>query len=82
MRFWSRRPKAPRRFKILILVEDGEVLFWRKRGELHIVDEDVARSFVAGFRPEVFQVTSAGSLQPPEPGATRPILRVEMIPVD
>ena len=68
------------RFKILVIATDGEVLFWRKQGKVHVVDEDVARSFVNGFKPELFQVAPDGTLQPPDPGATKEILRVEMVP--
>ena len=69
------------RYKIHITTEDGESLYWHKRGKLHIVDEDVARAFVANFKPELFQVTAEGSFQPPSPGVTRPIKRVDMEPV-
>jgi len=70
--------RVPRRYKIRIIAEDGEVLYWHKRGEVHIVDEDVARIFVAHFKPELFQVAADGSLQPPKPGETKPIRTVEM----
>ncbi|MCZ6793429.1 MAG: hypothetical protein O7J95_07430 [Planctomycetota bacterium] len=70
--------QAPGRYRIRIITEDGDVLYWHKRGQVHIVDEDVARIFCANFKPELFQAAADGSLQPPEPGRTRPIARVEM----
>jgi len=69
------------RYKILVVARDGEALFWHKGGELHVVDEDVARSFVERFDTSLFEVTEEGSLLPPESGRTKPILRVDMIPI-
>ena len=76
---------SPGRYKILITTEDGDTLYWNKRGGIHIVDEDVARIFVANFKPELFQVLPDGSLRgsppkgsPLEPGRTRRIVKVEM----
>ncbi|MEM7235204.1 MAG: hypothetical protein AAF517_23700 [Planctomycetota bacterium] len=77
----GQRLGTTQRYKILIVVDDGETLFWHKKNELHVVDEDVARIFVQSFKPELFQVTADGSLQPPEDGVTRPIVRVEMVAV-
>jgi len=71
---------AARRFKIRITTEDGAVVYWHKRGELHLVEEDVARIFVANFKPELFQALPDGHLTPPAPGKTLPIRRVEMEP--
>lgn len=71
---------APRRYKIKILTRDGRVFYWHKRGQIHVVEEDVATIFVANFRPEVFQAKEDGTLAPPEPGVTIPIERVEKEP--
>ena len=71
---------APRRYKIRITTESGEVLYWHKRGQLHIVDEDVARIFVENFKTELFQALPDGHLTPPQPGKTRPIRSVAMEP--
>ncbi len=70
----------PRRFKIRITTESGDVVYWHKRGELHTVEEDVARIFVANFKPELFQALPDGHLTPPEPGKTQAIVKVEMEP--
>ena len=70
----------PGRYKIRITTEDGETLYWNKRGGVHIVDEDVAQIFVANFKPELFQVLPDGSLTPPKPGRTKQIVKVEMEP--
>jgi hypothetical protein len=74
-------PRSARRYRIRITTVDGEVLYWHKRGEVHVVDEDVARVFVASFKPELFQVLPDGSLTSPAPGRTKPIRAVEMEPV-
>ena len=71
---------APVRYKIRITTEDGDTLYWNKRGGIHVVDEDVARIFVANFKTELFQVLPDGSLTPPEPGRTKQIVKVEMEP--
>ncbi|MEC9351727.1 MAG: hypothetical protein VYD81_00290 [Planctomycetota bacterium] len=71
---------TPGRYKIRITTEDGETLYWNKRGGIHIVDEDVAQIFVANFKPELFQVLPDGSLTPPSPGRTKQIVKVEMEP--
>ena len=71
---------APARFKIRLTTTDGDVLYWHKRGRVHTVEADVARIFVANFRPELFEVRPDGTLTPPEPGATKPISRVDMEP--
>jgi hypothetical protein len=68
------------RYKIRITTEDGDTLYWNKRGSIHVVDEDVARIFVAHFKPELFQVLPDGSLTPPDPGRTKQIVKVEMEP--
>ena len=70
----------PGRYKIRITTEDGDTLYWNKRGGIHIVDEDVAQIFVANFKPELFQVLPDGSLTPPAPGRTKQIVKVEMEP--
>jgi len=72
--------QVEQRYKIRITTDDGESMYWHKRGRLHIVDEDVAKAFVANFKPELFQVTAEGSFQPPTPGVTRRVTRVEMEP--
>lgn len=77
----SRLTDEPR-YKIRITTDDGRELFWHKRGRLHVVDEDVARAFVANFKPELFQVTEEGSFEPPAPGRTTPVVKVEMEPVE
>ena len=71
---------VPGRYKIRITTEDGETLYWNKRGGIHIVDEDVARIFVAHFKPELFGVLPDGSLISPDPDRTRRIVKVEMEP--
>ena len=71
---------AARRYKIKILADDGRVFYWHKRGQLHLVDEDVATIFVANFKPAVFQVKVDGTLAPPLPGETLPIRSVQMEP--
>jgi hypothetical protein len=68
------------RYKIRITTEDGGTLYWHKRGQLHVVDEDVARIFVANFKPELFQVLPDGHMTPPDPGKTLVITRVDMEP--
>ena len=68
------------RYKIRITTEDGDTLYWNKRGGIHVVDEDVARIFVANFKTELFQVLPDGSLTPPDPGRTKQIVKVEMEP--
>ncbi len=71
---------VPGLYKIRITTEDGKTLYWNKRGGIHIVDEDVARIFVAHFKPELFEVLPDGSLTPPAPGRTKQIVKVEMEP--
>lgn len=66
------------RYRIRITTEDGETLYWHKRGKLHIVEEDVARVFVENFKPQLFQVRPDGSFSPPVPGETRVVRKVEM----
>ncbi|MBI4600686.1 MAG: hypothetical protein HY721_01880 [Planctomycetes bacterium] len=69
---------APRRYKIKITARDGRVLYWHKRGQLHTLEEDVARVFVQSFKPELFEVMPDGSMvSPPRPGESAPIERVE-----
>ena len=68
---------AGRRYKIKLTTEDGRVLYWRKRGEIHLLEEDVADIFVARFQPELFQVRSDGTLTPPVPGETILVAKVE-----
>ena len=68
----------PRRFKIKVTTEDGRVFYWHKRGQLHVVDEDVAALFIANFKPALFQVKPDGTLAPPSAGETFPIRTVEM----
>jgi hypothetical protein len=67
-----------RRYKIRITTRDGQVLYWHKRGRLHLVEEDVAQIFVANFKPAVFEVQPDGSFAPPSPGSTLPVAKVEM----
>ena len=76
-----RRSASRTRYKIRIITEDGDELFWHKRGQIHVVDEDVAKVFVANFKRELFQVLPDGSLQPPQPGKTKPIEKIEMVKV-
>ncbi|HZN56475.1 MAG TPA: hypothetical protein VFD71_00265 [Planctomycetota bacterium] len=71
---------TPRRYRIKITAEGGKTFFWHKRGQVHTVEEDVANVFVANFKPELFQVQPDGSLTPPEPGVTLPIIKVEKEP--
>jgi hypothetical protein len=68
---------APRRYKIKVTTEDGQLLYWRKRGEVHTLEEDVADTFVAHFKPELFGVLPDGSMTAPEPGRTLRIRGVE-----
>lgn len=69
-----------RRFKIKITTTDGRALYWRKRDQLHTVEEDVADVFVANFKPSLFQAKPDGTLAPPEAGVTIPIAKVEKEP--
>ncbi len=68
------------RYKIKITTTDGRTFYWHKRGQLHTVEEDVARIFVANFKPALFQVNADGSLSPPVPGVTSSIAKVESEP--
>jgi hypothetical protein len=74
-------PPEGKRYRIRITTEDGQVFYWHKRGQLHIVDEDVASVFVSHFNPQLFQVRPDGSLTPPAPGETFPIQSVTKEPV-
>lgn len=67
---------TPVRFKIKIITEDGQILYWHKNGELHTVEEDVAEIFVAKFNRELFQVLPDGSMTSPRPGESLPIKTV------
>ena len=73
------RPGKETRYKIRITAQSGDVFYWHKRGQLHTVEEDVARVFVANFQPELFQVLPDGSLAPPN-ADTQPIRKVDMEP--
>ena len=68
-----------RRYKIRVTTEDGKVLYWHKGGQLHVIDEDVARIFVANFKPEIFEVRADGSFSSSVPGETARIRKVEMV---
>lgn len=68
------------RFKIRITTVDGQALYWHKAGKLHTVEEDVARVFVAHFKPQLFQVLPDGHLTPPQAGRTKAIAKVEIEP--
>ena len=72
------RPSGEQRYKIRIVTEDGRVLYWHKRGHIHIVDEDVARIFVVNFKPQLFEVDADGSFSSPVPGKTARVRSVEM----
>jgi hypothetical protein len=73
-------PFPARRFKIRITTADGRILYWHKRGQLHILEEDVARIFVANFKPALFQVRPDGSFDSPSASETSPVEKVEMEP--
>ena len=67
--FRKRQPlSAPGRFKIKILTEDGQALYWHKNGKLHTVEEDVADILLAKFNRELFEVLPDGSMTSPRPG--------------
>lgn len=68
------------RYRIRIETVDGDELFWHKRGQIHLVDEDVARAFVENFKPDVFEVLPDGSFTPPQPGKTTRVARLTMEP--
>lgn len=72
--------RGGRLYRIRITAEDGQVFHWHKRGQVHLVEEDVADTFVAHFDRRLFGVRQDGSLTPPAPGETLPIVRVEKEP--
>ena len=55
------------RYKIRLTTEDGDTLYWNKRGGIHVVDEDVARIFVANFKPELFRSSPTAASRLPSP---------------
>ena len=60
---------AARRYKIKITTTEGLVVYWVKRGQVHTLDEDLAKIWVANFKPAIFQVTRDGrpvAVQKPE----------------
>ena len=68
------------RYRIRIKTVDGQELFWHKRGQLHLVEEDVARAFVENFKPDVFEVLPDGSFTPPVEGRTTRVAQLTMEP--
>ena len=70
---------AGKRYKIKITTTEGLVVYWVKRGQVHTLDEDLAKMWVANFKPAIFQVTRDGALTSPTPDVeTFPIAQVEM----
>ena len=68
-----------KRYKIKITTTEGLVVYWVKRGQVHTLDEDLAKRWVSNGKPAFFQVTRDGSLTPPAPEVeTFPIAQVEM----
>lgn len=66
------------RYRIKITTEDGDELYWQKRGGVHVVEEDVARIFVQRFKPQLFEVLPDGSFSSPVPGETKRVQKLEM----
>jgi hypothetical protein len=49
-------------YKIKLTSEDGKTRYWHKFGSVHLLPEDLANTWVAHFKPAIFQVTDAGEL--------------------
>jgi hypothetical protein len=64
-------PPTPVRLRILLTAADGRVLPWRKQGRINTLPEALAATWVANFKPGLFQMLGDGAIVPrgSEPGA-------------
>jgi len=58
------RPPVPPRLRILLTAADGRVLPWKKQGRLNTLPEALAATWVANFKPALFQMLGDGSIVP------------------
>lgn len=49
-------------FKIKVTTIDGKEIFWRKQGEIYLLPAELADTWIAKFKPQFFEITSAGEM--------------------
>ncbi|HEX5035775.1 MAG TPA: hypothetical protein VFX30_01270 [bacterium] len=70
-------------YKILVTAADGRTLFWRKRGEVHLLPESLANTWVEKFKPHLFDILPSGEMvgSGRDPAALK-IAKVEKVTAD
>jgi len=51
-----------KKYKILVTTADGQTLFWHKQGKIHLLDEDLAATWVEKFKPHLFDILPNGEM--------------------
>jgi|GEM_PF-2997815 len=52
----------PKFYKIKITTADGRELIWRKGGQDSLLPESLADTWVAKFKPEIWEITPGGEM--------------------
>jgi hypothetical protein len=68
-------------YKIIVTAADGRTFFWRKRGEVQLLPESLAVTWVEKFKPHLFDILPTGEMAGAglEPKALK-IAKVEKVP--
>ena len=49
-------------YKILVTTTDGQAFFWHKQGQVHILPEELAETWVQKFKPHLFDILPSGEM--------------------
>lgn len=54
-------PQGPM-YKIKVTTADGLSFFWHKQGRVHLLPAELADTWVAKFKPHLFDITASGEM--------------------
>lgn len=53
---------ADKIYKILVTTTDGRTFFWHKQGQVNILPEGLAGTWVEKFKPHLFDILPSGEM--------------------
>ncbi len=60
----------PKQYRIKVHAANGETYYWHKQGQIHVLPEDLVHTWVAKFKPDLFEIRSNGEMVGAGRGAT------------
>ncbi len=49
-------------YQIKVTTTDGRSFFWHKQGKVHLLPPELVDTWVAKFKPELFDITESGEM--------------------